>query len=145
MIKFEVCKVYKRLDLTATVFKVCARTDKSLIIKMDYSGKGQNFEDSEFIFEVSMEDNIEVMRPIVSSEKVLGRADKEFHAKTEEDKEEVQEDSDDWIVGKEYEAVCLDTNQKAKVKLIHYDKGSCYPLTFNSTSAELEFSDIFCK
>lgn len=163
MIKFEVGKVYERLDLTATVFKVCARTDKSLIVKMDYSGKGQNFEDSEFMFEVSMEDNIEVLRPIASSEKVLGRADKEFHAKTEEDKEEseanieevnkedkeeekkeeLQKDSDDWIVGREYEAVCLDTNQKAKVKLIHYDKSSCYPLTFNSTSAALEFSDIF--
>ncbi|WP_281757169.1 hypothetical protein [Succinatimonas hippei] len=158
MIKFEVGKVYKRLDLTVTVFKVYARTDKNLIIRMDYSGNGQDFEEAEHMYKIIMLDDVEVLKNFcINDEQLIARADEEFYPESKEDEKEPetnieevkQEDkeedieSDEWVVDKEYEAVCLETQQRFKVKLIHYDEDSCYLLTFNSTNTKSEFPEIF--
>ena len=162
MIKFEVGKVYRRLDkcFYGDLIKIMAIIEDTAVYKMDLTRTG-DFKGSVFTAPIKVHDgykNVEVMFTGISGQELMARADEEIHIETEKDeepeanieevkeedkKEKIKEDSDDWIVGKEYEAVCLDTNQKAKVKLISYDKDSCFPLTFNSTSAELEFSDMF--
>lgn len=158
MIKFEIGKVYKRLDLTVTVFKVYARTDKNLIIRMDYSGNGQDFEEAEHMYKIIMLDDIEVLKNFcINDEQLIARADEEFYPERKEDEKEPeanieevkQEDkeedieSDDWIVGKEYEAICIKTKQRFKVKLTHRNEGYNYPLTFDSVISSLNYSDIF--
>lgn len=158
MIKFEVGKVYKRLDLSCSVCTVCARTDKNVVIKTDYSGDGQNFDGNEFMHEITVIDGVEVLKFNVEGNNLIARADEEFYPESKEDEkepeanieevklEDKEEDieSDDWVIGKEYEAILLKTKQRFKAVFVKDDEDDRhnYPLRFQLPFKDRK-SDIF--
>ena len=159
MIKFEVGKVYKRLDSKDNTFKVISRTPKGVVICFDFLGTGKDFSDTEYLCKIEIYGDVEVLEGWSTvNNNLMGRADEEFNVEAEKDEEpeanieevkeedkeeEVQEDSDDWIIEDEYEAICLETKQRFGVKLADIDENSSYALMFISKIYSLVLSDWF--
>lgn len=155
MIKFEVGKVYKRLDRVQNIGEVVVSRNNDLIrtlMVFDYLDFEKKYSNT---WRISVIDDIE---KIVVGDIIFLSANMPFYSETEKDEElevnieEVKEedkegDSDDWVVGKEYEAISIKTKQRFKVKLTHRNEGYNYPLTFDSVVSSLNYSDIFedCK
>ena len=153
MIKFEVGKVYRRLDEEKTVVFVVSRGDFTINLRFI------KLEDNYIVppilgWSLSEKDGVEQVagsRLILSADKLYcgeTEEDEEPEANIEEVKEEdkeekIKEDSDDWIVEDEYEAICLETKQRFKVKLIDIDKDTNYALMFASNIPSLILTDWF--
>lgn len=166
MIKFEVGKVYRRLDkcFYGDLIKIMDIIEDTAIYKMDLTRTG-DFKGGVFTAPIKVHDgykNVEVMFTGISGQELMARADEEIHIETEKDeepeanieevkeedkeeekKEELQKDSDDWIVEDEYEAICLETKQRFKVKLIDIDEDTNYALMFASNIHSLLSTDWF--
>ena len=157
MIKFEVGKVYRRLDCGQNTAELVASRSDALIRTIvlygytDFETKHRN------VWHISVIDDIE---KITAGDITILSADMPFCSETEEDeikanieevkeedkkeeKEELQKDSDDWIIEDEYEAICLETKQRFKVKLIDIDRDTNYALEFASNIPSLVLSDWF--
>ena len=157
MIKFEVGKFYRRLDEEKTVVFVVSRGDFTINLRFI------KLEDNYIVppilgWSLSEKDGVEQ----VAGSRLILSADKLYCGETEEDEEpeanieevkeedkeeEVQEDSDDWIIEDEYEGVCLETQQKFKLKLTNTNKNTYRPLEFTSNDHNLLFADSLedCK
>ena len=159
MIKFEVGKSYKRLDYEQNVGEVVvSRSDDAIRTLMlwgypDFETKHNS------VWRISVIDDIE---KITAGGTTLLSADKPYSNETEKDEkleafekgmeeldkeeekeEKVQKDSNDWIIEDEYEAICLETKQRFKVKLIDIDKDTNYALMFASNIPSLILTDWF--
>ena len=140
MVKFQVGKIYKASNYFErnVLQKVIARSDRFLITKT-IQGSGVIEWDKECAHLITVVNGVEVCMNAFYQQ-VLS-ADKKAEIQEDENKEEIV--SDDWIIGKEYEAICLDTKQRFKVKLAEIHEDDLYPLTFKSNIPSLVFADDF--
>ena len=157
---FKVGKTYEAVDafgykLTA---KVIARSSNFIITKCSYGDRkesyplwnGENARQVTLVkcttktigkgVEKTIVDYIE--KTIDSSCLGTLSADKEAEIQEDENKEEIV--SDDWIVGKEYEGICLKTKQRFKAVFVEDDGDDRdgYPLRFKLPFKDRE-SDTF--
>lgn len=152
MIKFEVGKVYKRLDYEENKAELVVSRKDCLIRTIkpyEYEEYGTRYS---LVWQISEIDGIEKIMSddttILSADELCyGKATQEPEVKEEdkkEEKEEVQEDSDDWIIGKEYEGICLKTKQRFKAVFVEDDGDDRdgYPLRFKLPFKDRE-SDTF--
>lgn len=140
MVKFEVGKVYETSNLLEqrVLQKVIARSKHFLITKT-IKGCGVSEWENELSHVISVVNGVEVcMNPFRQQEL---SADREANIQ-EEKKEEVE--SDNWIVGKEYEAILLKTKQRFKAVFVKDDRDvlGIYPLRFQLPFKDRK-SDIF--
>ena len=130
MVKFEVGKVYETSNLLEqrVLQKVIARSKHFLITKT-IKGCGVSEWENELSHVISVVNGVEVcMNPFRQQEL---SADREANIQ-EKKKEEVE--SDDFIVGKEYEAINLATKCRFKVKLYKKDPKYLFPLMFRDVA-----------
>lgn len=150
MIKFEVGKVYEATNILGVKVyrKVITRSEKFLITYTRNNDGGIPVWNGEGCHLISVVNDVEVCMDAFYNQKLSADKEAKPEEVKEEDKEEEKQNeqeennSDDWIEGKEYEAVCLQTNQKFKVKLEKDDKDDCYPLTFRSDKLEFICYDL---
>ena len=140
MVKFEVGKVYETSNLLEprVLHKVIARSKYFLITKT-IKGCGVSEWENESSHVISVVNGVEVCMNPFHQQKLS--ASIEANIQEDEKKEEVE--SDDWVIGKEYEAICIETKQKFKVKLTRRNKGYNYPLTFDSVVSSFNYSNMF--
>ena len=122
--KFEVGKVYKVLDgRDALAFKVCDIINGFAIICTNYLG---DFDDEPLSLEIKESNGVEILESVHDKYSLIGSADQEIV---------IEEDPNNWNKGKEYEAICLETNQKFKAKL----------LQMGSIAKSTLFFKMFCE
>ena len=149
MVKFEVGKIYKATNvLGVKVYrKVIARTERFLITYTRNNDGGIPVWDGEGCHLISVVNGVEVCMDAFYNQKLSADKEASIEELEEEmkkyEKPEENKDSDDWIVGKEYEAICLDTKQRFKVKLAEIHEDDLYPLTFKSNIPGLVSEDDF--
>lgn len=157
MIKFELNKAYKRLDSDKEIPELVVNNGDNLIKTLSFLGYDFGTRHST-VWRTSFIDGVE---KVIAGDTTILSANMPFCSETEEDeikanieevkeedkeekkKEELQKDSDDWIIGKEYEAICIETKQRYKLKLVWNDETDCYPLRFESVVSSFNYSDLF--
>ena len=138
MVKFEVGKIYKATNvLGVKVYrKVIARTERFLITYTRNNDGGIPVWDGEGCHLISVVNGVEVCMDAFYNQKLSADKEASIEELEEEmkkyEKPEENKDSDDWIVGKEYEAILLNAKQRFKAVFVkdYGDDRNNYPLKF---------------